>query len=148
MASRSQLLRQELVLIQAFLDEFEPPENDVLRRVTLEGGETGVVVRNYPLPDGYAPDQVDLLIDVSNYPSKPPIGLYILINNNEKIIQRIKRIFGDHVFGNHAYYGARDIEGFAWICLHYKDHKWSFNARQVNRGDNLQKFLEMFQAGL
>lgn len=147
--SKKELLRSQSEKINDFLNEFEsPPYPGGFRSVSLEANDQFMVVKNFPLPDGYRPDYVDLLIDLTNHPDRPPIGLYLLINNNRQIIERIQNIFGNHIFQNGAHYGAQAIDGFAWICLHYKDHQWRFNAKNVNKGDNLRKFLEIFYAKL
>jgi len=136
-------LHQDLELTQNLLDRFEPCKNGEPRVAILEAGNRFMVIRNYPLPDNYQPDYIDVVLDVANYPSRPPVGAYILINNNESIIERIQKIFGNHIFEDNAYYQAEKLQGFAWICLHYKAHKWFYNANNIRKGDNIAKFLEM-----
>jgi hypothetical protein len=57
-------LQWEVRAIQAFLSEFEPPRNGGRRTVRLSHSGEIILVRNFPLPDGYWPDQIDLLLKV------------------------------------------------------------------------------------
>ena len=79
-------LASDLAGIQAFLDEFSPPTNGEDREVELNSTGELVIVRNMPLPDGFVPDYIDLLLMVPDYPSRPPIGIYLLERNNGELI--------------------------------------------------------------
>ena len=141
--SRETLLQKDMRLIQIFMDGFEPMSDGSKRSVSLEANGKLVVIRSYPLPDGYEPDYVDVMLDVTNYPAKPPIGMHLLERHNKRILLRINQIFGGHIFED-GYHGARSFSGFMWICIHYAGHRWSLNANDLCKGDNLSKFMEMF----
>ena len=141
--SRDVLLQWDMRLIQAFMDGFEPMPDGSKRSVSLEANGKLVVIRNFPLPDGYEPDYVDVMLDVTNYPAKPPIGMHLLERHNKWILLRINQNFGGHIYKD-GYYGARSFSGFIWICIHYTGHRWSLNANDLCKGDNLSKLMEMF----
>lgn len=147
-ASRNGLLTREIMLLKEFLQEWEEPANGQVRTVSMEANNSLMLIRNFPLPDGYSPDYVDVMLDVGNYPAKPPVGMYILTKNNKKVIAKMTQIFGNHLFESGAYYEAKKIDGFTWICHHYANHRWSLNARNLRRGDNIRKFVEVFLARL
>lgn len=62
------LLQADVRLVQGLLDEFESPANGEDRLASLTGSAQLLAITNLPLPDGYRPDYVDILIDVSRYP--------------------------------------------------------------------------------
>ncbi|MBX2808568.1 MAG: hypothetical protein KTR20_08040 [Cellvibrionaceae bacterium] len=144
--ARQALLKQEVKLLQGLVDEYEPMKNGRRRIVKLEADGQLLLMRNFPLPDGYTPDKVDIMLDLVNYPARPPIGMYLLTKNNQEIIQRIKTIFGNHIFTDSVYYNIKKYPNFTWICHHYANHRWSLNASSLHQGDNLRKFMEVFLA--
>jgi hypothetical protein len=100
-----------------------------------------VVVANFPLPDGFAPDYIDLLLMVPDYPARPPIGIYLLERDNRALIEQLRRIFN---VMQSAAYSAPSVEGYVWICVHYQGNAWRHEPRHVAAGDNLRKFLIHF----
>jgi hypothetical protein len=132
------LLDADVAGIQDFLDQFEPPRNGEAREALLNTTGEAAIVRNMPLPNGFAPDYVDVLLIVDKYPVRPPIGIYLLENQNSALLNQLRRVF--NVFEN-AHYGAETIPGYQWICLHYQGDSWNYNSINVARGDNLRKFL-------
>jgi hypothetical protein len=143
MRSRQEaLLEQDLAGIQAFLSEFDPPSNGEEREVELNSTGEVVICRNFPLPDdGFDPDFIDLLVLVTDYPSRPPIGIYLLEQNNRRLIGQIQGKF--HVL-NTAAHDAPPIPGYKWICVHYEGNTWKFNPNHLAAGDNLRKYLIHF----
>jgi hypothetical protein len=140
-------LNWEINSIQRFLNDFEPARNGLGREAIL--GHTGefVIVKNYPLPDRYRPDYVDLLLIVDNYPNNAPVGIYLMHKNNAATIRQISDKF--NTFQNNAYHGAQAIQGYTWICWHYGSGcNWKFRADAPQHGDNLRKFLATFYAEL
>src|ERR1039458_9019334 len=87
------LLQWDLAGVQAFLDEFALPSNGEPREVELNSTGELVIVRNMPLPDAFRPDHIDLLLMVPDYPSRPPIGIYLLERNNDELIAQLRLIF-------------------------------------------------------
>jgi hypothetical protein len=140
-----ELLRRDVAGIQAFLDEFEPPANGEPRTALYNDTGELVAIYNFPLPDGLDPDFVDLCLIVNDYPSRPPIGIYVLERSNRALIRQLRRIFN---VMNHAAYSAPTIEGFAWICLHYDGDRWRYHPDNIARGDNLRKFVAGFYGRL
>jgi len=136
------LLARDLMGIQAFLDEFDPPANGEDREVELNSTNEAVVIRNFPLPDAYDPEFIDVLVLVPDYPARPPIGIYLLENEqNADVIGQLRRIFN---VMQTAFYGAPTVPGFAWICVHYQGDAWRFNPDHLASGDNLRKFFINF----
>jgi hypothetical protein len=139
--NRIQLLREDIAGVQAFLDEFGSCSNREARSASLNRTGEFVIVRNFPLPDAFRPDHVDVLLVVADYPGQPPTGLHILNGANANVVSHLKRIF--NVFANDAFHGAPAIQGYSWICYHYASG-WRYNARRPAEGDNLRKFLLSF----
>ena len=142
---RSQLLRWEVDNLQHLLDAFEEPVNGGKRAATLGGTEEYLIIRNLPLPDGCEPDYVDALAIIDNYPSVPPIGLYVLNTpENKAVVEELAASF--NIFRNKAFHDAPSLDGYTWICYHYSDNRWRFNANAPHKGDNIAKFIGNFYA--
>jgi len=149
MTERSAITRQiqrEAAAIQDWLDGFYAADSGRPRRVVV--GRTGeyLIVQAMPLPDGYRPDDVDLLILVDNFPSIPPIGLYVLNRGVVGVIAQIRQRM--NAFQNAAFHSAPSIEGYTWICYAYADNRWKYNHAAPHKGDNLRKFLAAFHSEL
>ena len=136
-----ELLGQDLAGVSDFLEGFEPAANGEER--VVESNATGdlVYVQNFPLPDGFAPDFVDVLMLTHRYPDAPPIGLYLLEQNNREVIDQLSNKFN---LLRRAVHDAATVEGYRWICFVYSDNGWKFDRRHVAHGDNLRKFLINF----
>jgi len=132
------LLERDLDGIEAFLDEFDPPANGETRTVETNAAGELVIVRNFPLPDGCNPDYIDLLLMTHQYPSAPPVGIYILENNNAEVIADLGRTFN---VMHAAAYSAPTVEGYRWVCFIHQGNRWRFNHHDIVSGDNLRKFL-------
>ncbi len=138
------LLSYEVAHIQDYLDGFYPGPSGRRRRAWV--GSTGefVVIEAMPLPDGYHPDEIDLLLLVDNFPSIPPIGIYMLNRGNEHLVRQLKNRF--NAFQNNAYHDAPAIKNYTWLCYAYANNHWRYNASDPRQGDNLRKFLSSFFA--
>ena len=142
---KHRLLRWEIRNIQRYLDSFEAAGQGRRRQVSLGSTDEFLIVRNLPLPDGCRPDYVDALIVIDNYPGVPPIGLYVLTTaKNRAVVETLAAAY--NVFRDSAYHEAPRIEGYTWICYHYDDNRWRFNAAAPHKGDNIAKFLASFYA--
>ena len=97
-----------------------------------------------PLPDGYAPDEIDALLLVDNFPSLPPIGLYVLNHGNDQVVTQLRRRF--NAFQDRAFHDAPSIDGYTWICYAYAGNAWRYRASEPHKGDNLRKFVASFFA--
>lgn len=124
------------------MSEFGPCGNGEPRSAGLSHTGELVLLRNFPLPDGFRPDYMDILLVVADYPGGPPVGLYVLNRNNAALLQRLGKIF--NMFRDAAHYEAPPIPGYTWICYHYAGDVWHFNAERPAAGDNLRKFLMSF----
>lgn len=105
-----QLLERDLAGIRSFLADFDRPANGEARSVEINRTGELVIIRNMPLPDGFDPDYVDVLIMVPDYPSRPPIGIYLLERNNREVIDQLRQIF--NVLQN-AVHDAPSVSGYA-----------------------------------
>lgn len=139
-------LRWETANLQDFLNGFDPPANGERRLVQLGQTAEFITVRNFPLPDGYRPDFIDLLVVTEQFPATPPIGLYVLHRNNEALIGQLQRQF--NAFRDRAFHDAPAIRSYTWICYHYGGNAWRYRADQPARGDNIRKFLASWFAEL
>lgn len=139
-------LHWEVANIQTYLNRFEFSQNRENRVAQL--GRTGqfIFVRNFPLPDGYRPDYIDIMLITDEFPSRPPIGLYILNRNNKGLIGQLQEKF--NAFQDRAYAEAQAIHGYTWICYHYAANRWRYCAVAPRQGDNVLKFLSSFFAKL
>lgn len=140
--NRLELLRQDIVGIRAFLDEFGDCARGEPRSVGLSRTGELLLLRNFPLPNSFRPDYIDALLVVADYPGTPPIGLYVLNRNNAALLWRLERVFS--MYRDRAFYRAPPIPGYTWICYHYAGDVWHFNAARLAAGDNLRKFLMSF----
>ena len=140
------LLDWEVAYIQQWLDQFEVSATGRSRRAVL--GESGqyIVVEAFPLPDGYQPDEVDVLIVVDNHPTIPPIGLYVLNRGNERLVSQLRGRF--NAFEGRAFHDAPSIPNYTWCCYAYAENRWRYNAAAPHKGDNVRKFLAGFHAEL
>jgi hypothetical protein len=135
------LLSAELALVQGWLDTFEPCVEGP-RQAILNGTNEFLAVRNFPLPDSYAPDYIDLVLFVQNYPSVPPIGIYLL--NEATFADSIARIRSRiNVFTHTAFHGAEPpLKDYVWLCLVSKN--WPIDCSNLAKGQNLMKYLAYF----
>ncbi len=140
--NRLDLLRRDIAGIRAFLEEFGGCASGEPRSAGVNGTAETVLLRNFPLPDSFRPDYIDMLLVVADYPGTPPIGLYVLNRNNAALLQRLERVFS--MYRDRAYYKAPSITGYTWICYHYAGDVWRYNAARPEAGDNLRKFLMSF----
>lgn len=131
--------------ITRFLGEFGTTAGGEARMAEL--GKTGEFIKvfNMPLPDGYHPDHCDLLLVVSGFPARPPVGLYLL-NTDAASVRQIAAHF--NTFRDDAFHGAAAIPGYTWVCFHFSGGTWRYRAADPAKGDNLQKFLGAFFAEL
>ncbi len=139
-------LRKEVRLIQAYLNAFEFPANGERRTATISQSGECILVRNFPLPDRYRPDYIDLLLITDDYPARPPIGLYMLNKRNGALIRQIEGRF--NAFRNQAHHNAPPIQGYTWICYTYAGNSWHYREENLARGDNVRKYLASFFAEL
>ncbi|MDP2433147.1 MAG: hypothetical protein Q8O33_14130 [Pseudomonadota bacterium] len=140
------LLQGEVMRIQSWLDRFDPPFRGGQRRATLGRTDEYIVVKHFPLPDWCHPDYLDLLLLVDRFPARPPVGLYLLNEGNETLVQQISR--RHHAFKDQGFHDAPSIAGFTWICFHYPDNTWRYDIQTPARSDNLSKFVQSFYAEL
>lgn len=141
------LLQWEVQNINGYLENnFYPPNNGEVRLASL--GSTGeyITVQNFPLPDGFRPDYIDVLLIVDGFPARPPTGLYILNRSNDALVRQLKEHF--NAYQDNAYHGAQAINGYTWVCYHYQNNAWKYRADMPAHGDNVQKFLNNFLAEL
>ncbi|PWI31911.1 hypothetical protein DI392_17930 [Vibrio albus] len=140
MATKFQLLQQEVAMINRWMSMFDPsyPFNIMLP------SPDSMIIEGFPLPSGIKPDRLELCLLLDNYPSESPIGLYIRdTHDNRILVKQIKEMF--NVFQGDAYHGAPSINGYHWVCLHYGSASdWSFNPENLHKGDCIYKFLERF----
>jgi hypothetical protein len=139
------LLAADVALVQSLLDEFEIPGNGEDRIAQLTPTGQLLAITNLPLPDGFDPDYVDALVDVSRYPD-PPIGVYVLNDGFNGQQQELRRRF--NLFRDAAYHDADAIPGYTWICHVYPDNRWQLKPDDLTRGDNLRKYLSLFLSKL
>lgn len=139
----ARLLARETALVNWWLSGFEPcPMGS--REAFLNDTGDFIGIRNFPLPDAYQPDQIHLCIYVSQYPTVPPIGLYLATGGaNRRLIEQIKSKV--NVFSNNAFHGAeKPLPGFEWVCLVAEG--WRVNHANMRKGQNIQKYLGHFYA--
>lgn len=144
-ARRLALLQWEVRSIQAFLDEFEGLPSR-MRCARLAAAGEAIIIRNFPLPDRYQPDYIDLLIALPDYPARPPIGFYVLNQANGALIIQLKDRF--NAFRDRAFHEAEALPGYTWICYAYADNLWRYRPDSPSQGDNVRKFLASFLANL
>lgn len=141
------LLQAEATRVQRFLDRFDPPENGEKRIAYIGKSGEYMVVCNFPLPDGFRPDYIDLLVLLDDFPARPPIGIYVLHKGrNAALIEQLSGRF--NAFRNKAYHDAPSIPDYTWICYSYAHNVWRYRADNPERGDNTAKFLAGFFAEL
>ena len=98
-----------------------------------------VWVQNFPLPNHYRPDYIDLALIVKAYPLDPPKGIYLLSSATSRdLITSFKKRF--NVFRDRAFHNAPSVDGYEWICFGYLSG-WRYNARAPHKGDNLGKLM-------
>ena len=139
MKSRNDLLAWEHNNLQLWLDGFDCAARP---RVAISAGGETMTVRDFPLPDGYAPDRIDIAMIVNSFPADPPKGLYILRRaDNSRVIEQLQSHF--NVFRDKGFHGAPSMTGFEWLCIGYLDG-WTYRTDLPNKGDNIQKMLLEF----
>jgi len=136
------LLDWEKRNVQAWLDSFEPPRKG-RRRARLHSSGQLLFVEAFPLPDRYRPDEVDIVLAVDKFPSVPPIGLYAL-NTERQMVSQLSGHF--RAFADKAFHEAQAIPGYTWICFHYANNRWKYDAKNPAKHDNICKFLNTFYA--
>ncbi|MCC6505039.1 MAG: hypothetical protein IT475_06280 [Aquimonas sp.] len=138
-AKHQALLRWECNNIQNWLDAFDcakPPQ------ATLQASGETLVIKRFPMPDGFRPDHLNLALVVKGFPMDPPKGIYLLkTSENKSVIASLQTRF--NIFNGRGFHGAASIDGFEWLCIGYLDG-WQYNRSYPNRGDNIQKMLAEF----
>ncbi len=146
-SSRKQsLLQVEVATIQHYLDGFETTVNGNRRTVRLGNTAEFLIIRNFPLPDGFCPDYMDILVMTDSFPAIPPIGIYVLNKDNPALLKQLCGRF--NTFRDRAFHDAPAIPGYTWICYHYANNSWRYRPDNPCRGDNIAKFLSGFFAEL
>lgn len=139
MPNRTQLLHWETDSLQNWLNAFDA---SLTPRVTLGSSMETLLVRCFPLPEGFSPDYLDIALILRSFPSSPPVGLYMKQSErNHVAIERLKRKF--NVFHGTAYHGAPAMLGYEWICVGYTNG-WKYNTQSPNQGDNITKMMMEF----
>lgn len=143
---KSTLLALEVYLIESDINQFTNPQN--LQRVAWAGDSGNYIrVQNFPLPNGFKPDSIDLIVVTSDYPSFPPVGLHIAkTDSNDRIIKQIEKAMQGHIYDGAAIDPAEEISGYHWVCYHFRNHQWQFAINNPTQGDNISKFLKNFFA--
>jgi hypothetical protein len=137
------LLDCEVGSINAFLSAFRPLPSG-RRRAVLDSSKEFIRVLGFPLPGGYHPPSADMVIIVTNFPTDPPYGLYLL-NSAKAQVDKIEALFGrPHVMRRAT---PEAIPGYTWICYHYSGG-WIYRPEAPAKGDNLAKFLRSFAGEL
>lgn len=102
-----------------------------------------ILIHNYPLPDGYHPDYLNMAIVVDQYPMESTKGIYLLADTtNRSLLNQLKDKF--NVFRDKGFHGAPSISGYDWICIGYLNG-WRYNVDQPCKGDNVLKILIRFK---
>jgi hypothetical protein len=136
---RQRLLARECELIdKCFLQQF--PDT----RRSLKITENTLLVRNFPLPDDYTPDHVDLLIVTWGYPDVPPAGVHIPSTSPHR--DQIDRHLGGHLYSSIPSSLREHVEelteyGWDWVCYHYANWSWRLNTNNLLAGDCLYKYV-------
>ena len=138
------LLKWEVRAIEAYLGEFDPPTSGGRRRARPSRSGEIILIANFPLPDGFEPDQIDLFVGVSQYPQWPPIGLYVMNQGNDALIAQLRDRFS--AYQDSAGNSADPVPGYTWLCYSYAGNQWRYCAQHPSRGDNVRKFLATFFA--
>ena len=137
------LMAKEVQLVQRWLQRFAASAAGP-RGVQFIPGANLLIVRHFPLPDHCRPDYIDLLIDLNNYPSVAPIGLYL--QDAPQYTRMIDQIAAKaHIFNSAPHEGAEQpIPGYRWVCLVCEN--WQINYADIRLGQTLAKFLGTFYA--
>lgn len=143
---KAQILNWEAQNIQRWLNEYTATSSGRARRAHVGTSGEYIVVEALPLPDGYRPDELDVVLLLDNYPAMPPIGVYMLTRGNEALVKQIASHF--YAYRDRAFHDAVALPGYTWACYHYADNRMHYNAAAPQRGDNVQKFLAAFCAEL
>lgn len=137
--SRIDLLQRECQEVQRWLDNFSCVKQP---RVRIEPSGETISISNFPLPDGYRPDYIDIALIVAGFPSDPPKGLYLWKRpENDSVIQQLTRKF--NIFHAKGFHGAPSIAGFEWICIGHLNG-WQYRVNEPHKGDNISKMLAEF----
>ncbi len=139
------LKARETALVNHWLSGFEPCAAGP-RNAFLSSSHEFLAVRNFPLPDNYRPDHINLCIAIDRYPTVPPLGIYLADTRlTPKIVERMRAQI--NVFKGSAFHDAEPPRpGFQWVCLIASD--WRVNWADIRKGSNLQKYLAHFYAVL
>lgn len=150
------LLELDLSFIQSFYNGIEPhPEGRRIDVFPNRNNADYLVLRNFPLPDGfvdeygqlhrYQPDYENIVVVIPDYPEVGPRGVHVKKDsawNLNVIKQALKgHIYQDVVGGRHDLSGLRE-RGWQWICFHYTNDEWKFNTQNIVAGDCLAKYVE------
>jgi hypothetical protein len=135
----------EAALVNRWLQGFEPCRLGARDAFVSSTGEL-LAVKNFPLPDHFDPDHINLIIKIPHYPTVPPLGIYLAeTSQTPRIISRIKSRV--NVFRGAAYHDAEAPRpGYQWVCLIASD--WRIDWSDIRKGANLQKYLSHFYAVL
>ena len=136
--TKDQLLQGQIQAIAAWVSCFDGLV--ATPRIGLGPNKQTLYIKNFPLPDGYNPNCLDIVLDVSNFPVDPPKGIYLLTNATSRpLVDHLKRSF--NIFQNSAAHSARPVQGYEWICVGYING-WRFNPNNPPKGDNILKMLQ------
>ena len=147
---RDRLINEEMDLIaKRFLATFPGKRRQIIR----DDNDTYLLIANFPLPDNYDPDYVDLLIVTVGYPDVPPAGVHVPVELEN--LREMGRRLGGHImpdenlpksYKQHVHELER--HGWRWICYHYNDWQWQLNPNNLLSGDCLFKYVESLYAVL
>jgi hypothetical protein len=135
------LMAHEVAMLQGWLNRFPSPGRP--RIAGYEPKAKLLTVANFPLPDHCQPDYIDLLINVRNYPSVAPTGIYL--RDAPGYTAMLDSIANKIHAMRTGFHGAEQpIPGYRWVCL--ISESWPVNYQNLHRGQTLQKFLATFYA--
>ena len=140
-SARKKYLAMEIPHINNFLLDFRFSNPAIKPEIVIDDNYKWIGIKNFPLPDEYSPDYMDIAIVIVDYPVHGPTGFYI--NSTSENISKVM-LSMQHTSAP-PFLSSPQIElpGWSWVGFqHYERQQWYFNHSDLMQGDNLANYVK------
>jgi len=150
--TRKKYIDMEIPHINNFLLDFNFIDPNIRPEIIIDDNYNWFGIRNFPLPDDFLPDYIDIAVITGKYPVGGLTGFYINSEslNKSKIKEKIGNCYGFSKEVNNQADNVFELPGWSWIDFrHYENIlQRNFTTANITQSDNLANFVKAVYASL